>query len=236
MALAGPRSREVLARLAEDVAVDDAALPHMGARGGRLAGIPARIFRISFSGERAYEINVPADLATAAWTALLEAGASLGIAPYGTEAMGILRIEKGNVAGAELDGTTTAEDLGLGRLVSRRKTDFIGRHALSRPGLTDPERPRLVGLVPEDGTTRLRAGAQIVADSRVPPPVEAIGRITSVADSPVLDYPIALGFLVGGMARKGETMHALFPLAEQWVPVRVTDPVFYDPAGERLHG
>jgi heterotetrameric sarcosine oxidase alpha subunit len=235
MALAGPLSRAVLERVAA-FEVGDAALPHMGVREGRIAGAPARIFRISFSGERAYEINVPADYGDPVWQAIMTAGRDLGITAYGTEAMGIMRIEKGHVAGPELDGNTTAEDLGLGRLVSTKKADFIGRRALSRPGLADPQRHRLVGFVPVDGRTRLRAGAQIVLDSSVPPPVPMIGRITSVCDSPTLGYPVGLGLLAGGMARKGEVLHALFPLANQWTDVRVTDPVFYDPTGERLHG
>jgi sarcosine oxidase subunit alpha len=235
MALAGPLSRTVLQRVA-DFDVGDAALPHMGLREGRVAGAPARVFRISFSGERAYEINVPADYGRPVWEAIMAAGQDLGITAYGTEAMGIMRIEKGHVAGPELDGTTTSEDLGLGRLVSGKKPDFIGRRGLQRPGLTDPQRHRLVGFVPVDGRTRLRAGSQIVVDSNVPPPVPMIGRVTSVADSPTLGYPIGLGFLAGGMTRKGEVLHALFPLANQWTDVRVTDPVFYDPKGERLHG
>ena len=235
MALAGPSSRAVLERVA-DFDVGDAALPHMGVRQGRVAGAASRVFRISFSGERAYEINVPADYGKPVWEAIMSAGRDLGIAAYGTEAMGIMRIEKGHVAGPELDGNTTPEDLGLGRLVSSKKVDFIGRRALSRPAFMDGQRHRLVGFVPVDGTTRLRAGSQIVVDSRLPPPVPMIGRITSVADSPTLGRPIGLGFLAGGMARKGEVLHAVFPLANQWTAVRVTEPVFYDPAGERLHG
>jgi heterotetrameric sarcosine oxidase alpha subunit len=235
MALAGPLSRAVLERIAS-IDVGDAALPHMGVREGGVAGAPARIFRISFSGERAYEINVPADYGRLVWEAIMAAGRDLGITAYGTEAMGIMRIEKGHVAGPELDGNTTAKDLGLGRLVSTKKADFVGRRALSRPAFAEPQRQRLVGFVPVDGRTRLRAGSQIVVDSSIPPPVAMIGRITSVCDSPTLGYPVGLGFLAGGMARKGEVLHALFPLANQWTDVRVTDPVFYDPAGERLHG
>jgi heterotetrameric sarcosine oxidase alpha subunit len=235
MALAGPNSRAVLERVVEGIDVSDAALPYMGVVAGRLGGAPTRIFRISFSGERSYEINVPADHGRAVWEAILDAGRPLGITPYGMEAMGIMRIEKGHVTGAELDGNATADDLGLGRMISAKK-DFFGRRSLNRPGFVDPNRPRLVGFVPVDGKTRLRAGAQIVADSRVPPPVPMVGRITSAAVSPMLGHPIALGFLAGGMTRKGETLHALFPLANQWTPVRVVDPVFYDPKGERLHG
>ena len=235
MALAGPDSRKVLQRVVGDLDVGDKALPHMGVAIGRIAGAPARIFRISFSGELAYEINVPADYGRRVWEAVMGAGGAYNIVPYGTEAMGILRIEKGHVVGAELDGNTTAEDLGLGRMVSTKK-DFVGRRSLNRPGLVDPNRPRLVGFVPIDGKTRLRPGSQIVADSRVPPPVPMIGRITSACVSPTLGYPIALGLLNGGLAHKDKTLHALFPLANQWTPVRVTEPGFYDPKGERLHG
>ena len=166
----------------------------------------------------------------------MAAGREIGITPYGLEAMGVMRIEKGHVTGAELDGNTTAEDVGLGRMLSPHKADFIGRHALKRPGLTDPKRPRLVGFVPVDGVTRLRAGSQIVADARTPPPVPMIGRLTSVATSPTLGYPIALGLLEGGLARKGETLQAVFPMRGEVTPVRVVDSVFYDPKGERLRG
>jgi heterotetrameric sarcosine oxidase alpha subunit len=235
MALAGPNSRAVLERVVEDSDVSDAALPYMGVSTGRIAGAPARLFRISFSGERSYEVNVPADYGRKVWEAILEAGRGIGIAAYGMEAMGIMRIEKGHVASGELDGNTTAADLGLGRMASTQK-DFIGRRSLSRSGLADPKRHRLVGFVPVDGTTPLRGGSQIVADSRSALAVPMIGRITSVADSPTLGHPIGLGLLEGGLTRKGETVHAHFPLADESTPVRVTDPVFYDPKGERLHG
>jgi sarcosine oxidase subunit alpha len=235
MALAGPNCRAVLERVVEGCDVSDAALPYMGVVTGRIAGAPARIFRISFSGERSYEINVPADYGRGVWEALMAAGRANDITPYGLEAMGVMRIEKGHVTGAELDGNTTAEDVGLGRMVSTKK-EFIGRRALNRPGLTDPKRPRLVGFAPVDGVTRLRAGSQIVADPNAPRPVPMIGRLTSAATSPTLGYPIALGLLEGGLARKGETVLAVFPMANQVTPVRVVDPVFYDPHGERLRG
>jgi sarcosine oxidase subunit alpha len=236
MALAGPNCRKVLERAVEGCDVSDATLPYMGFAAGRIAGAPVRIFRISFSGERSFEINVPADYGRTVWEALMAAGREIGITPYGLEAMGVMRIEKGHVTGAELDGNTTAEDVGLGRMVSPHKADFIGRHALKRPGLTDPKRPRLVGFVPVDGVTRLRAGSQIVADARTPPPVQMIGRLTSVATSPTLGYPIALGLLEGGLARKGETLQSVFPMRGEVTPVRVVDSVFYDPKGERLRG
>lgn len=232
IALAGPRSRGVLAALFKNLDVSDAALPHMGVATAAFADAEARVFRLSFSGELAYEINVPSDLGRALWEAMRTAGAPFGIVPYGTEAMGVMRIEKGHVSGPELDGRTTPDDLGLGRMVSSKK-DFIGRALLFRPGLLDPNRPKLVGLMPKDGKTPLRAGAQIVADPHARAPVPMIGRVSSPAFSPTLDRPIALGFVAGGLKRKGETLHAMFPLKDEVVPVEVVETVFYDPKGER---
>ena len=232
MALAGPRSRAVLARLA-DVEVSDEALPFMGVRDCRLAGVPARLFRISFSGELAYEINVPADWGRFVWEALMSEGRAEDIMAYGTEAMGTLRIEKGHVAGGELNGQTTADDLGLGRLLSARK-DFIGKALLARPGLEDPERPQLVGLVPSDGKTRIRSGAQLVREAGGAG--AAVGHVTSSASSPTLGHPIALALVARGRERKGETLYASFPLKGEVVAVVVGDAVFVDPEGKRLHG
>jgi len=232
MALAGPQSREVLAKLV-DIDVSNSGLPFMGARDCRICGVPGRVFRISFSGELAYEINVPADWGRAVWDDVMAAGREHGIIAYGTEAMGVLRIEKGHVAGPEINGQTTPQDLGLGHLVSSRK-DFIGRALLARPGLADPDRPRLVGLVPQDGGTRIRAGAQIVAAASGEGP--ALGHVTSAAFSPTLGHPIALALLSRGAERKGETLHAAFPLRGEVVPVVVTGSVFVDPDGKRLHG
>ena len=232
MALAGPKSRAVLERLV-DMDVSNEALPFMGVRECRLAGIPARLFRISFSGELAYEINVPADWGRAAWEALLDEGRAHDLIAYGTEAMGTLRIEKGHVAGAEINGQTTPYDLGLGHLLSTKK-DFIGKALLARPGLTDPERPRLVGLVPADGRTRIRSGAQLVAEATSEG--RAIGHVTSAATSSTLGHPIALALLARGAERKGTTLYASFPMKGEMVPVTVTSPVFVDPEGKRLHG
>jgi sarcosine oxidase subunit alpha len=235
IAVAGPRSRELLQRVMTGVDLSNDALPFMGVRDGLLAGIPARVFRISFSGELAYEVNVPSDFGIAAWEALMAAGKPLDIVPYGLEAMGVMRIEKGHVVGAELDGRTTPGDLNMDRLVSKRK-DFIGKQLLQRPGLTDPKRKRLVGLVPVDGRTRIRAGAQIVADPRAPAPVEMLGHVTSACFSATLNHPIAMALVSGGLARRGEVLHAAFPLRNESVAVRVVDPVFVDPEGKRLHG
>ena len=234
IALAGPRSRDVLRKLV-DIDVDNAALPFLASTATTIVGARVRLFRISYSGELAYEIAVPSGRSVAVWEALLAAGRELGLAPYGTEAMAALRIEKGHVAGAEINGQTTAADLGLGRLVSSKK-HFIGRRLLERPALADKGRPSLVGLAPIDGIAAIPAGAQLVADARAKPPVPMLGHVTSVTFSPTLDRPIALALLSGGLARKGETVTAAAPLDGVTVAARVVEPVFYDPAGERLHG
>ena len=235
MALAGPHSRAVLARTVDRADVGDAALPFMGVMPATIAGCPVRLFRISFSGELAYEIHTPADYGPRVWQAVFEAGAGAGIVAYGTEAMGTLRIEKGHVAGAELDGRTTPMDLGLGRMASRKK-DYVGRAALERSALADPARPRLVGLVAKDGRSAIRSGAQIVADPAARPPVAMLGHVTSADFSPTLEQPIALALIAGGPERKGETLYAAYPLRAETTEVIVTDPVFVDPEGRRLHG
>ncbi len=235
MALAGPKSRAVLARATADVDVGNEALPFMGVMAAAIAGCPVWLLRISFSGELAYEIHTPADYGTRVWEAVFAAGRSEGILTYGTEAMGTLRIEKGHVAGPELDGRTTPEDLGLGRLASRKK-DYVGRAALDRPALTDPNRPRLVGLLAKDGRTPLRSGAQIVATRSAPTPVATLGHVSSADFSPTLGQPIALALISGGLERRGETLFALYPLKGETTEVIVTDPVFVDPEGRRLHG
>ena len=234
IALAGRSSRRVLQATFPDADLGDAALPHLGTVEARVGGIAARVFRLSYSGERAYEIAVRAGYAMALWERLLELGEPDGIMPYGTEAMGALRIEKGHVAGPELDGRTTAADLGMARLVSGSKR-FVGAELLTRPGLGDPDRLALVGLVPSDGRTSIRAGSQLIR-ARATPPIPMLGHVSSATYSPTLGHPIALGLLAGGLARKDETMVAASPLTGEYVSVRVTEPVFYDPQGERLRG
>ena len=237
MALAGPRSREVLSQVIEggEAAASDSALPHLGVVEIRIAGVPCRVFRMTFSGELAYEIAAPADHALQVWEAVLAAGGSEGIAPYGTEAMGALRIEKGHVAGAELDGRTTAGDLGMGRLLSNKK-DFIGRRLAQRPALQDANRAQLVGLVPVDPKGRLRAGAQLVESAAPSGITPMIGHVSSMTYSPALGHEIALAFIAGGAARLGQTIHAAFPLGNEVTAVRVVDPVFYDKEGVRYRG
>jgi sarcosine oxidase subunit alpha len=233
MALAGPRSRAVLQRAVAGLDVSNESLAYMGVREATIAGVPVIVFRLSFSGELAYEIAAPADHGIHVWQALLDAGQSEKIVPYGLEAMGTMRIEKGHVAGPELDGRTTPADLGLARMVSKKKP-FVGSRLLERPGLQDTERMSLVGLVPADGVSKIRSGCQLIAEHGVPP-LPMLGHVTSVTGSPSLGHPIALGLMKGGMRNKGRTVIAANPLMSESVVARVVDPVFYDPEGKRLH-
>ncbi len=212
MALAGPDARRVLQTLAPEHDWHSTALPYMGYRASTIAGIPARVFRISFSGELAYEINVPADYARALWEKLIAAGSPFGITPYGTEAMGVLRIEKGHVAGMELDGRTTPDDLGLGQLVSAAK-DCIGKRSLRRAALAAQNRKHLVGLLPRDDKTPIPRGAQLVADPNARSPNPILGHVTANCYSPTLGTPIALALLKNGRALIGQCFHAISPLA-----------------------
>jgi methylglutamate dehydrogenase subunit C len=234
-AIAGPRSREVLRGVVDpehDLSHDG--FPYLAAReitvGG---GLPARLFRISFSGELAYELAVPASYGDAAIRAMMTAGEPFGIAPYGTEALGVMRIEKGHVAGNEINGQTTARDLGLGRMMSTKK-DFIGRVMAARPALLEPDRPTLIGFKPVDSSERLRAGAHFVAAGKPASAANDEGYMTSVAFSPTLGHWIGLGFLRRGPERIGERVRAIDPVRNGDVDVEICHPAFVDPAGERL--
>jgi len=189
---------------------------------------------MSYSGELAYEIHVPADRGVAMWEAVLAAGASSGIMPYGTEAMSTLRIEKGHVVvGAEADGRTTADDLGMGKLVNANKW-CIGKPLLARDALVAPDRWQLVGLTSADPATPIPRGAKLVEDPDRPPPNPMLGHVTSWCWSPNLETWIALALLRGGRARHGETLWAVSPLAGARAQVKVGPPVLVDPEGARL--
>ncbi len=264
MAVSGPSSRDLLRRVIPDVDLSDAALPFMGVAHGHAGDIPVRILRVSFSGERAYEVYTPAGYGMAMWQTICDQGAGLDLTVYGTEALGALRIEKGHAAGGELEGRTTLADLGLARMASNAKP-FLGGALARREGLADETRPRLVGLELAGGAGELRAGA-ILCDPAArhrrgfadgsptlsdlaPDPAAAgftaangsghmghgIGFISSVTWSPELQRTIALGFVAGGTSRIGEEIDAVFPLRDEMTKVRVTSPHFVDPEGERLH-
>ena len=234
-AVAGPRARDVLQGVVDPAHdLSNAAFPYLAAGEVTVCGgTQARLFRLSFSGELAYEVAVPARFGEATMRAILEAGAPYGIAPYGTEALGVLRIEKGHPAGSELNGQTTAHDLGLGKLVSSKK-DFIGRFMAARPALTDPARPSLVGLRPVDREDRLRTGAHLIPRGEEATAKNDQGYITSIAFSPSLGHWLGLGLLSRGPERHGEIVRAYDPLRGDDVLVEVCPPCFIDSAGERL--
>ncbi|HEV2976264.1 MAG TPA: sarcosine oxidase subunit alpha family protein [Casimicrobiaceae bacterium] len=237
-AVSGPRARDVLARLV-DIDVSNAAFPFLAVAecGVRAAAgaIPARLFRMSYSGELAYEIHVPCDRGRAMWDAVIAAGGSFGLMPYGTEAMGTLRIEKGHVVvGPEADGRTTVDDLGLGKLVSEAKW-CIGKPLLDRPALKAAERWQLVGLTAQNGAAMPR-GAKIVADPDRAPPNPMQGHVTSWCWSPNANAWIALALVANGRARHGDILWAVSPLAHARVRVKVGPPCFIDPDGKRPRG
>jgi sarcosine oxidase subunit alpha len=236
VALVGPRSREVLARVAPELDVSKAAFPFMTWRDAVVAGIPARVCRISFSGELAYEINVNAWYGRALWEALVETGRPYDITPYGTETMHVLRAEKGYpIIGQDTDGTVTPHDLGMAWVVSKKKPDFIGKRSFDRAENRRADRKQLVGLLPVDGATVLAEGAQILAAAEIPPPpVPMLGHVTSSYRSAALGRPFALALVRAGRERVGETLHAWHDGAS--VPVTVTEPVLYDSEGARRDG
>ena len=237
-ALSGPKAREVLGSLV-DIDVSNAAFPFLGVATYRVrtaAGeVPARLFRMSYSGELAYEIHVPADRGLDMWQAVLAAGAPFGIMPYGTEAMSTLRIEKGHVVvGAEADGRTTADDLGLAKLVNANKW-CVGKPLLGRVGLVAADRWQLVGLTALGGA-RIHRGGKIVADPEHALPNPMQGHVTSWCFSPHRNAWIALALLANGRARHGEQLWVVSPLADARAQVQVGPPCFIDPDGERLRG
>jgi methylglutamate dehydrogenase subunit C len=234
-AIAGPQARLLVQRLLPDLDLSGAGFPFMAAAETRWRSHDARLFRVSFSGELAYELAVPACHGEALLLAILEAGSDLGITPYGTEALGVMRIEKGHAAGAELNGQTTAHDLGMGRMLSAKK-DFVGRAMAARPALTAPERPRLVGLRPLDGRSKIRAGAHLLPKGAAARAVNDQGYVTSAAFSPTLGHPVALALLRHGPERQGEILTLHDPVRGGDVEVMVCSPVFVDPEGERVRG
>ena len=232
VAIAGPKAREVLAALGTDLELSAEAFPFMTFRDGTVAGIPARVARVSFTGELSYEILVDGRHALELWEAVFSAGDSVGITPYGTEAMHILRAEKGFViVGQDTDGTVTPDDLGMGWIVRKDGSDFIGRRSLRRADTSRADRKQLVGLLSNDP---LPEGAQLVEEDTGRIPMAMIGHVTSSYRSPSLGRPIALGMVERGRERHGQTIFA--PLPVSTIAAEIVSPVFYDPEGARLDG
>lgn len=232
MVVAGPKARATLELAFPGNDVSDSNLPYMGCLEFELDGVPLRLIRLSFSGELAYEIFTPADYGVALWEHLLSSAAPLGIKPYGLEALASLRIEKGHVAGGELDHRNTLDDLGLGKMASKDKP-FIGRELRQRPLLQAPERWSLVVIECLEAGKRLRGGSILFSTADK---IEGHGRgyITSVTWSTELDKFIALGLYQGGLKHTGEEIICAFPLKAEQVRARIVSPMFIDPNGERL--
>ena len=233
-AIAGPKAREVLQKLDPSFDISHEALPHMSFVEGRLGAYPVRVYRISFSGELSYEVATPSNYGLGLWKDIVAAGAEFGLEPYGTEALHVLRAEKGYiVVGDETDGTTTPIDVGLDGLVSRKKADFLGKRSLEQAYLKAPNRKQLVGLLTEDPNDVLPDGAYAVRHVKDKPPMEMIGQVTSSYKSPTLGRSIAMALIENGRNRMGETIS--FPLpGGKVVRAKITDTVFYDKEGAKL--
>jgi sarcosine oxidase subunit alpha len=232
--IAGPRSRDVLRRLAPELALDAQSFPFMTVREAAVAGMAARVFRVSFSGELAYEVNVPGWAGLTLWQAAMAAGELYGITPYGTQALHVLRAEKGFIiVGQETDGTVTPLDLGLDRLVSHTK-DFIGRRGLARADTRRADRKQLVGLLPQDPQALLPEGAQLVYALKDAPPQEVVGHVTSSYYSPILGRTFALALVAAGRTAIGRTV--LAPLPSGTIAATIAEPVSYDREGSRRDG
>ncbi|HVY18703.1 MAG TPA: sarcosine oxidase subunit alpha family protein [Bauldia sp.] len=233
IAVQGPKAREVIAPLVAGIDLSAAAMPHMSVREGRIAGVPTRLFRVSFTGELGFEINVPARHGRAVWQAVYAAGKAHGITPYGTETMHVLRAEKGYIiVGQETDGTMIPDDVGLGGMIGKAKPDFVGKRSLAMPDLAAGGRKKLVGLLTVDPNVVLEEGAQVVADPQQPLPMKMLGHVTSSYMSATLGRSIALAVIAN--AENGSRMFV--PMPGGAIEVEVTEPVFLDPAGERLNG
>ncbi|MEW9805475.1 sarcosine oxidase subunit alpha [Mesorhizobium sp. ZMM04-5] len=235
IAVQGPRSREIVAPLVEGIDLSDEAMPHMSVREGTICGVPTRLFRMSFTGDRGFEVNVPADYGQAVWEALWAEGQKHGACAYGTEAMHVLRAEKGYIiVGQDTDGTVTPNDAGLDWAIGKKKTDFVGIRGLSRPDLVAAGRKQLVGLKTKDPRNVLEEGAQIVANPQQAIPMTMIGHVTSSYWSENCGRSIALGLVVDGRARMGETLFV--PMPSGTLEVEICQPVFFDEKGGRLNG
>lgn len=233
MTLSGPNSRKLLAEVT-DIDLDKDAFPFMSWKEGKVGGVPARVFRISFTGELSYEVNVQADYALGVWKQLIEAGKKYNLTPYGTETMHVLRAEKGFIiVGQDTDGSVTPDDLGMGWCVGRNKPfSWIGWRGMNREDCLREDRKQLVGLKPLDPNKVLPEGAQLVFDPKQSIPMKMVGHVTSSYMSASLGHAFALAVVKGGLKRMGERVFA--PLADgSVIEAEICSSVFYDPKGDR---
>ncbi|MCW3836956.1 sarcosine oxidase subunit alpha family protein [Sphingomonas canadensis] len=234
IAVQGPRARRLIAPLVGDIDLSDAAMPHMSVRTGHIIGVPARLFRVSFTGELGFEVNVPPSQARAVWDALWERARALDGTAYGTEAMHVLRAEMGFIiVGQDTDGTVTPADAGLGWMIGKAKKDFVGKRSLVRPDMLAANRKQLVGLLTEEPGLVLEEGAQVVDDPAPAPGTHAIGHVTSAYWSEALGRSIAMALVEGG----GAGADRLYVSGDRgFHPVRTAPLPFLDPAGEPADG
>lgn len=233
ISLAGPYARALLSEFTSDIDLSPEALPFMSWTEGTVGGVEARVFRISFTGESTFEVNVPASAGLTLWTEFMNAGAKYGITPFGTEAMHVLRAEKGFIiVGQETDKTVSPIDLGMDWVVSKKK-DFIGKRSLTRADTARADRKQLVGLKPRNPDEVVPEGGQIVETLADKPPMAMVGHVTSSYWSATLGRSFALALIKGGQQKIGQTVHV--PLADRTISCEITSPVFYDPEGTRFH-
>ena len=233
LAIAGPYARDLLSALKPDFDVSPAGLPFASVRIGHLDGYPVRVFGVSFSGELSYEINFPSGYADALLSMVMEHGKAWNITPYGLETLDVLRIEKGHLSiGTEIDGRRTADDLGLGKMLSRKK-DFVGRALSQRPAMIAEGRQQLIGLISEQNEPIPHAAHLSNTELDQNGCAESLGFLTAAIYSPVMDHYIALGFLKNGRQRIGDTVWAHSPIAGQSIRLKVTSSCFYDQEGGR---
>ncbi len=233
IAVQGPKAREIVEPLIDDI--DVAAMPHMSVREGHIKGVPTRLFRVSFTGELGYEINVPADYGRAVWETVWAEAQKHDAVTYGTETMHVLRAEKGYIIiGQETDGTMVCDDVGLAWAIGKTKPDFVGKRGMMRSDLVAPNRKQMVGLFTSNPNVVLEEGAQITAEANPATGTPALGHVTSSYWSETLQRSIALAVVANGRARMGETLHV--PMPDGAIAVTLTDPVFFDKEGKRLDG
>ncbi|WP_075219559.1 sarcosine oxidase subunit alpha family protein [Acuticoccus yangtzensis] len=235
IAINGPKAREILKPFIKDADISAEAFPHMSMLECSFAGVPCRLFRVSFTGELGFEVNVGAAEGRKVWELIVGAGEKVGACVYGTETMHVLRAEKGYIiVGQETDGTVTPQDAGLSWALGKTKADFVGMRALKRPDMAKADRKQLVGLFTEDPGTVLEEGAQIVEGPDEPLPMTMLGHVTSSYMSATLGRSIAMAVVSGGHARMGETLYV--PMDDGVIAATVTSTVFFDPEGARLNG
>jgi len=235
IAVQGPKAREIIEPLVEGIDLSNDNKPHMSVSHGKICGIPTRLMRISFTGETGFEINVPADYGQKIWEAIYERGAPMGMTPYGTEAMHVMRAEKGYIiVGQDTDGTVTPQDANVAWAIGKKKKDFVGIKGLKRPDLVAEGRRQLVGLKTLDPKTVLEEGAQVVDEPNHPVPVPMVGFVTSSYWSECLGHSIAMALIENGHNRMGEIVH--IPMPDEVIKAEICSPIFYDAEGGKVNG